>query len=45
MMNYGGGEVVDLPWGVFLMQSENGGTLSGGWSLVIYRCLHESGSV
>ncbi len=30
MMNYGGGEAVDLPRGVFLMQSENSGSLCGG---------------
>ena len=39
MMNYGGGEVVDLPRGVFLMQSENGGSLCG---IEIYRRLHKS---
>jgi hypothetical protein len=26
-MNYGGGEAMDLPQGVFLMQSENNGSL------------------
>ena len=45
MMNYGGGEAVDLPRGVFLMQSENGGSLAGARSLEIYRRLHESCSV
>jgi hypothetical protein len=27
IMNYGGGEAMDLPQGVFLMQSENNGSL------------------
>jgi hypothetical protein len=36
-MNYGGSEVVDLSWGVILMQSENNIPLCGGWSLEIYR--------
>jgi hypothetical protein len=37
LMNYGGGEAMDLPRSVFLMQSENGGSLCDGWSLKIYR--------